>query len=128
MTADATAGPDGADGAAAAGGVSRLAAIAMNRMKTTAPIAAPNVRFTTSLPCSMNNEPPFAPQERKGGADCRDSWNRLPVNDLCEKDRLRQARFPARTAIEITESSSERPLYSEVQLCGVAVGWILFGG
>jgi len=47
LTADATAGPDGADGADAAGGVSRLAAIDMNRMKMTAPIAAPNVRFTT---------------------------------------------------------------------------------
>jgi len=121
------AGPDGADGAAAAGGVSRLAAIAMNRMKMTAPIAAPNVRFTTLSSVTRDNELSFVPHEGKGGADRRDSWNRLPVNNLCERGRLRPGAAPPRTAIEITESSSERLLYSEVQLCGVAVGWILFG-
>jgi len=60
----------------------------------------------------------FVPEERKGGADRRDGWNCLPVNNLCERGGLRQGVAPARTAIEITESSSERPLYSEAQLWG----------
>src|SRR4249919_2418581 len=67
---------------------------------------------------TRDNELSFDPHEGKGGADRRDSWNRLPVNNLCERAGLRKGAAPTRTAIEITESSSEGPLYSEVRLWG----------